>query len=115
MANSPPREQLAIAATQIIDTKLFTALCEPIRVQILARLIQLGRSDIGEICTGFKQDRSVISRHLVVLKDAGILVSAKEGRHTFYEVDGPGVLKRLEDIVDQVRLVEPFCRPENRD
>jgi hypothetical protein len=44
------RVQAAAAALQIIDTRLFTALCEPIRVKILARLVQIGRSNIGDIC-----------------------------------------------------------------
>lgn len=114
MAKHPPRAQAAADAVQIIDTRLFTALCEPIRVRLVARLVQIGRSDIGAICEGFKQDRSVISRHLRVLKDAGILVAERDGRHVYYEVDGPGVLQRLEAVVEQVRRIEPLCRPARR-
>jgi hypothetical protein len=29
----------------------------------------------------------------------------------YYEVNGPEVLRRLEDVVEQVRRIEPLCRP----
>ncbi len=78
-----------------LDSKFFKALSEPVRVQILKYLILNGRSDIATIALDFPQDRSVISRHLQVMSDAGILQSQKITRHMFYEIDGAFVLGTL--------------------
>ena len=58
------------------DGAFFKALCEPSRVAVLKRVMQLGRADIGEIAEGLPQERSVVSRHLQVLLEA---VRAKLG------------------------------------
>jgi DNA-binding transcriptional ArsR family regulator len=52
-----------------------------------------------------------VSRHLAVLHDAGIVRRCKEGRHVFFEVDGPAVIARMEDIVARYRKIVPLCCP----
>jgi len=97
-----------------LDSKFFKALSEPVRVQILKYLILNGRSDIAAIARLFPQDRSVISRHLQVMSDAGILRSQKITRHMFYEIDGAFVLGTLEGIVEKTRKCLPECCPADR-
>ncbi|MBU0987403.1 MAG: winged helix-turn-helix domain-containing protein [Proteobacteria bacterium] len=97
-----------------LDSKFFKALSEPVRVQILKYLIHNGRSDIAAIAQDFPQDRSVISRHLQVMSDAGILKSQKITRHMFYEIDGAFVLGTLESIVQKIKNCLPACCPSDR-
>jgi predicted transcriptional regulator len=70
-----------------------------------------GRSDVRTIAGNFPRDASVVSRHLAVLHDAGIVRRCKEGRHVFFEVDGPAVIARMEDIVARYRKIVPLCCP----
>ena len=93
------------------DGAFFKALCEPSRVAVLKRVMQLGRADIGEIAEGLPQERSVVSRHLQVLLEAGIVRATKVSRQMFYEVDGPAVLARLEAMLQHMKSLAPFCCP----
>jgi DNA-binding transcriptional ArsR family regulator len=105
------RERVARALSEILDSKLFKALCEPVRVEILRVLAANGRCDVSTIAQHFAQDSSVVSRHLAMLHDAGILRREKEGRHVFFELDGPGMVERMEKILDRFRSVVPLCSP----
>ncbi|MBI5504937.1 MAG: winged helix-turn-helix transcriptional regulator [Deltaproteobacteria bacterium] len=107
------RTKAARELTSIFDSKLFKALCEPARVEIMRFLTVEGRSDVRTIAEHLPQDASVVSRHLAVLHGAGILRRCKEGRHVFFEVDGPKVVGRLEDIVARFRKIVPLCCPGN--
>jgi len=95
----------------LIDSRFFKALSEPVRVQLLKFLILSGKSDIASIATAFPQDRSVISRHLQAMQRAGLLRSEKVSRHVYYEIDGETVLARFESIASQIRQCLPHCCP----
>lgn len=103
------RQEAVDAAIAVLDTAFFSALQEPARIAVLRRLMLLGRADVGQIAEGLPQERSVISRHLQVLQDAGVVRSTKEGRHRYYQVDGPAVLRSLQAIMESLAAVQPFC------
>lgn len=116
MDNSTPSRQQAVeAAIDTFDSTFFKALCEPSRIGVLKRVMLLGRADISEIAADLPQERSVVSRHLQTLLDAGILRTAREGRQVFYEMDGPAVIARLEGILQQCKRIAPYCCPGGRD
>ncbi|HYD80405.1 MAG TPA: helix-turn-helix transcriptional regulator [Paucimonas sp.] len=110
---SPRRLAAVETAIAALDTPFFKALQEPVRLAVLCRLLLLGRADISQIAEGLPQERSVVSRHLQVLRDAGIVVLTREGRHSVYEVDGPAVLQRFETIMKQLAAIAPYCCPGN--
>lgn len=105
------RQQAVDAAIAVLDAAFFKALQEPARIAVLRRLMLLGRADIGQIAEALPQERSVISRHLQILQEAGIVCSCKQGRHRFYEVDGPAVLRNLQAITDRLASIASFCCP----
>ena len=108
--NAPTaRTQAADACIEILDADFFRALCEPARLQVFRQLVLVGRADIGTIAQTMPQDRSVIARHLQVLERAGVVQSQTEGRHTFYEIDGPSVATRLEQMVALMGALVPLC------
>jgi DNA-binding transcriptional ArsR family regulator len=87
-----------------IDEQLadfFRALSQPVRIQILA---MLGAREACvshlEAYLGLRQ--SAISQHLIILKDAGLVGSTREGRNVFYHLAHPGVL----DLLDQAALLQ---------
>ncbi len=105
------RSQAIESAIESLDGAFFKALCEPPRVAVLKRVMQLGRADVTAIAADLPQERSVISRHLQVLLDAGIVRATKVGRQVFYEVDGPAIVKRLEDILHHTKSIASLCCP----
>ncbi|AXJ07521.1 transcriptional regulator [Pseudomonas fluorescens] len=115
MTTSLTRTQAIEAAIESLDGAFFKALCEPPRIAVLKRVLLLGRADVTEIAAELPQERSVVSRHLQVLLDAGIVRAAKEGRHMFYEVDGPAIIKRLEAILLHTKSIVPLCCPGEKD
>ena len=71
-----------------------------------------GRADIGTIAENMPQDRSVISRHLNLMQEAGILTHEKGNRHVFYDVNGQMFLDKLIDITDKIRNCIEVCCPD---
>ena len=105
------RRQAAKELDGILESKVFRALCEPVRIEILKLLTVRGRSDIGTIAAHVPQDRSVVSRHLGQLYAAGIIRREKVGRYVFFEMDGPAVVAQLEDVLERFRALVPVCCP----
>jgi DNA-binding transcriptional ArsR family regulator len=105
------RQTAARGLAEVVDSKLFRALCEPARIDILRQLTILGRVDIGTLAERLPQDRSVISRHLAVLRDAEIVRREKRGRSVYFEVDGPAVVAQLEAALTRFRAIVPLCCP----
>lgn len=102
-------KQVAQRFSDLADTAFFKALCEPVRVKILALLAERGRSDISTLAEAFTQDRSVISRHLTLLEDCGMVTCDRAGRHRYYQINGALILQNLEGFTAQVRQLVACC------
>ncbi len=105
------REKAARELAEIFDSKLFKALCEPVRIEIVKFLTAQGRCDVQTIAGNFPQDASVVSRHLAILHQAGVVRRQKVGRHVFFEVDGHEMVDRIEKILGRFRNILPLCCP----
>jgi len=105
------RERAALALTDALDARLLTAIAEPARVEIVKFLLLHGASDATAIAAPLPIERSVVSRHLKILLDAGLLTVRKEGRRRIYDLDGPGFLARLEEMVARARALVALCCP----
>ncbi len=87
----------------LIDPVLFKALGDPNRVALLIRLGQSDRpTTVTEAAGCCPVDLSVVSRHLAVLRAAGVLRAAKSGREVHYTVsrDLAPSLRALADALD---------------
>ena len=62
------------------------ALADPIRREIL-NLLKKGRMSAGEITGHFPVSAPAISRHLSVLKEAGLIRDTREGKFIYYEIN----------------------------
>ena len=91
------------AIDRCLDAALFKALADPTRVLLLACLMKCRRpcavSEIAECCS---VDLSVVSRHLRIMEQAGLLSAEKEGRVVRYEVRFGELKKRLLDLAAAV-------------
>ena len=106
------RTQIADELVEAVDSKFFKTLSEPVRVQILKFLMLNGRADIQTIAENMPQDRSVVSRHLNLMQEAGVLSCQKENRHVFYNVNGQPFLEKLVDITEKIRKCVKECCPD---
>jgi len=57
---------------------VFRAIADPTRREIL-KLLRDGRRTVGEIAANFPTSRPAISKHLRLLRSAGLVVSHKDG------------------------------------
>ncbi len=105
------QREIAEELVNILDSKFFKTLSEPVRVQILKFLLLNGRSDIGTIADHMPQDRSVISRHLNLMYEAGILTSGKESRYIYYDINASEFLDKVEGIAEKLRTCISVCCP----
>lgn len=62
------------------------ALADPTRREILNRL-KRGRLAAGDIASGFDITAAAVSKHLSVLKEAGLIRYKREGKFIYYELN----------------------------
>lgn len=95
----------------VLDSSFFKALSEPVRLEILKFLLKNGRSDILTVSKSIKKDRSVLSRHLHMMTEAGILKSEKVVRNTFFEIDAKSLTEIISVLFHKVSsAVESCCK-----
>ena len=96
---------------QVLEARLFKALCDPTRLTILAELAQGGGPrTVGDIARGLPVDVSVVSRHLAMLRQAGVLEATRHGKEVHYTV-------RYEGLADTFRAIAgaiDACCPPGR-
>jgi DNA-binding transcriptional ArsR family regulator len=109
---SQSRSQIAEEVVEALDSKFFKTLSEPVRVRILKYIMLNGRADIQTIAEHMPQDRSVVSRHLNLMQEAGILTCEKENRHVFYNVNGRPFIEKFVDITEKIRKCLEECCPD---
>ncbi|MCX6640492.1 MAG: metalloregulator ArsR/SmtB family transcription factor [bacterium] len=85
-----------------LEADFLSALAQPTRLKILYYLKD-GEKCACEINPSMKEDASVISRHLVKLREAGILESRREGASVYYWIKELRVLEILK-IVDELLI-----------
>ena len=73
---------------------IFKALGQSTRLQIL-ELLKEGERCVCEIFPEIKQEQANVSKHLSILKQAGIVDSRKEGLRIIYWIKSPEVLNLL--------------------
>jgi DNA-binding transcriptional ArsR family regulator len=68
---------------------VFRAIADPTRREIL-RLLRGGQCSVGELASNFKQSRPAISKHLRLLRSAGLVVTHERGTARICELNaGP--------------------------
>jgi DNA-binding transcriptional ArsR family regulator len=101
------------AVAKTLDPKFFKALCDPNRISLLLRLAGCGRAcTVSELNSCCPIDLSVVSRHLGVLRDAGIIESEKRGKQVYYTVCAVEVIATLRSIANA--LEGCCCEPKSR-
>lgn len=74
-----------------IRAKVVKAMAHPVRLMVI-EFLKKGEHSFSEIFDLFKLDKSTVSKHLLVLKEAGIISSRKEGTDMIYKLEVPCVI-----------------------
>ena len=93
----------------LLSPKLFKALCDPRRLALLIRLAEAGEPcTVGAVADGSGVDMSVVSRHLAILREAGVIQCEKRGKEVWCVVQTRAVVKVMRDLADALEA----CCPE---
>ena len=73
-----------------LRVKIIKAMAHPVRLMVI-EFLRGGEHSFSEIFSLFQLDKSTISKHLLVLKEAGIVSSRKTGTDMIYKLEVPCV------------------------
>ncbi|WP_242601095.1 ArsR/SmtB family transcription factor [Thermanaerovibrio acidaminovorans] len=68
--------------------EMLKALAHPVRLRIV-EVLGKGRLCVCQLAGMFPLDRTTVSKHLSVLKEAGVLEDCREGREIYYRLKIP--------------------------
>lgn len=94
-----------------MDRKLFRALGDPCRIALLAFVAGARRPvTVSEAACCCPVDLSVVSRHLKVLRDAGVLEAEKRGKEMFYCVPYRELAQALRAMAEAIEHCCPAVK-----
>lgn len=73
-----------------LRVKIIKAMAHPVRLMVID-FLQGEERAFSEIFNLFQLDKSTVSKHLLVLKESGVISSRKTGRETIYKLEVPCV------------------------
>ena len=76
----------------------FQALADPTRIKLLDRICARGEASVQELTEVVGSTQQNVSRHLSVLRDAGIVRRRKVGNFAYYSIVDERVLALCEDV-----------------
>jgi DNA-binding transcriptional ArsR family regulator len=92
-----------VTITRRQSEAVFKAIADPTRREILGLLRTDGRT-VGDIASNFRTSRPAISRHLRLLRSAGLIKTRKRGTARICELNG----KPLRAVNEWLRDYETF-------
>ena len=84
-------------------SKVYTALGDEHRQRILLTFERGERLNVGQIVEVSTLSRSAVSHHLKILRDAGVLLSQKEGKEVYFWINREFLIDAMETVVDYIR------------
>ena len=93
----------------------FRLMGQPVRIQILLTIAR-EETCVCHIEAALGMRQAVISQHLMVLRDAGLVAASRDGRNIFYRLAKPGLYEAISQVavvagVPADDLAQFSCRP----
>jgi DNA-binding transcriptional ArsR family regulator len=82
-------------------SKVFKALSDPVRIEILD-FLRDGEKCVCEIIPQMGLIQPVVSRHLKILKDSGLVRCRKEGNRRLYSITDFRVYRLIDDLTPEL-------------
>lgn len=89
---------------QVSTDHLFRALSDPTRRALFERLCREGEHSVGALTLGSGVSQPVVSKHLAILKQAGLVQDQPHGRQTHYRAE----LSALAPLTDWTNDMRSF-------
>jgi len=83
------------------SSRVFAALGDPTRLRLLAKLGEGNGSSIASLTAGSKLTRQAITKHLGVLRKAGLIRGRRRGRERLFALQ-PAALDRARRSLDDI-------------
>ena len=80
-----------------LKAKIFKALSDPVRLDIL-EFLRNGERCVCEIIPEAKLIQPVVSRHLKIMKDCGMIRDRKEGNRRLYSITDQRIFRIIDDL-----------------
>ena len=93
----------AIPAAWRNIAKVYVALGDEHRQRILLTFEPGERLNVGQIVEVSTLSRTAVSHHLRVLRDAGVLSSAKQGKEVFFWIDKDFLIGAMQTVIEHIR------------
>jgi DNA-binding transcriptional ArsR family regulator len=84
-----------------LKARVFYALSDPIRLEILA-FIREGEKCVCEIVPQINLIQPVVSRHLKILKDSGLVIDRKDGNKRLYSITDKEIYRIVDSITPEM-------------
>ncbi len=98
---STPIKELSPLALELIASR-FRALSEPMRLRLL-NLLMGGEMTVGQLVEATGSSQANVSKHLSVLREAGMVAIRKEGTSSFCLIADPVVHELCELMCSRLR------------
>lgn len=92
-------------AYQALMQQIMTALCDPTRRAALALVWDGGEHCVCELMAHLEASQSRMSRHMKVLREAGLVLDRRDAQWVRYRRD-PGLAPELAAVIDAVLAAE---------
>ena len=92
---STPQEIFPVHREFVAEAIILRAIGHPLRLRILNEILSR-QCNVSSICLSLEASQAVVSHHLGVLKDAGIVIGSRKGTEVFYSVEIPFVRSLLQ-------------------
>ena len=86
-----------------LKAKVFKALADPVRLKII-EFLRDGEKCVCEIIPHVDVAQPLVSRHLKILRDSGLVRVRKEGNRRYYSVSDPKIFKIIDAITPDLAL-----------
>ena len=96
-----PKKELTPLALDLIASR-FRALSEPMRLRLLNLLMQ-GESTVGQLVEASGSGQANVSKHLAVLRNAGMVGMRKEGLTSVCYIADPMVMELCEMMCSRLK------------
>jgi ArsR family transcriptional regulator, arsenate/arsenite/antimonite-responsive transcriptional repressor len=103
----PVLESRMVATPRIVSeprnvtVEVFRALADPVRIELLAQIAARGPLCVCHLQDDLPYSQSRISKHLGILRRAGLVTTRREGTWIYYSVE-EDALEIARDFIDQL-------------
>ncbi len=97
---TPHDGQMSDALLEAIARR-FHLLSDPVRLKIISRLNRVPTS-VGELADVTKTSQPNVSKHLSILRDAGVVRRRREGSLVIYELADPTICELCRAVCDSI-------------